>query len=437
MSEPMDEKAFVNLSDEDFMNMAEAPEVRSEVSDETDEPQVEESEAEVETDVDTSDATEEEPDQDPDESADEADEETTQETEEVDDYDFNVSDEEFGKVDPSGKPAEKPKDKAEKEPTEDTKKKDESSSDDTETEGKPEDKGKESQIDFEAAYKLITTPFKAAGKMIQIQSPEEAVQLMQMGAHYTKKMQAIQPGLKMLRMLENNDLMDEGKLSYLIDLSRKDPAAIQKLVKDSGIDPLDIDTNQEPTYSPGNHQVTDEEMNFQTAISDVAADTEGKELIIDINKNWDATSKNALWEKPDLLRVLSGQKQNGIFDQISAEVDRRKTLGYFRDEPFLVAYQKVGEEMNAQGQLTPKPALGSEPNQGLTAQNAPAQESQPETQRRVVETRPAKPKTIQNNDKARAASATKSTPSKKKPDFNPLAMSDEEFEKHASLGSRY
>ena len=41
-------------------------------------------------------------------------------------------------------------------------------------------------------------------------------------------------------MLENAGITDENQLAYLIDLSNKNPQAIQKLVKDSGIDPLDM-----------------------------------------------------------------------------------------------------------------------------------------------------------------------------------------------------
>lgn len=52
---------------------------------------------------------------------------------------------------------------------------------------------------------------------MQVNSVDEAIQLMQMGANYTRKMQELQPHRKTLLMLENNGLLDEGKLSFLID----------------------------------------------------------------------------------------------------------------------------------------------------------------------------------------------------------------------------
>lgn len=297
------------------------------------------------------------------------------------------------------------------------------------TETKAEDaKVEDTQpVNYEAAYKKIMAPFKAAGKTVQLKSEDDVIQLMQMGAHYTKKMQALQPGLKLLRMLENNKLLDEGKLSFLIDVSRKDPSAIQKLVRESGIDPIDIDTTAEPTYQPGNHKVSDEEMTFTDLIEEVAADNTGKELILNINKTWDQTSKEALWGDPNILRILSTQKQTGIYDQIVGEIDRRKTLGYLRNEPFLQAYKTVGEEMQAQGKLTPT----------STNQDPKPEEGQSEPGGRILETRPAQRKTVSNSEQAKAASPTRAASRKAAPvDFNPLSLSDEEFEKRVGVGSR-
>lgn len=283
-------------------------------------------------------------------------------------------------------------------------------------------------INFEEGYKKIMAPFKAAGKMIEPKSPEDVVQLMQMGAHYTKKMQALQPNLKLLRMLENNDLLDEGKLSYLIDVNRKDPKAIQKLVKESGLDPLEIDTSEQPDYRPGNYSVSDSEFEFTSILEDVGSDPEGKTLIVDINNSWDAQSKEALWTDPNILRVMHEQKNLGIYDQISSEVDRRKTLGYLRNEPFLQSYQAVGKEMQAKGLLTPKSPVNAAP--------APSGGQPQPQERRVVETRPAAKKTVSNSERAKAASPAKATPTKSAAAFNPLALSDEEFEKNAQLAQR-
>lgn len=284
------------------------------------------------------------------------------------------------------------------------------------------------EIDYKAAFEKIMAPFKANGKEVKLQSPEEVVQLMQMGANYTKKLQSLQPNLKLLKMLENNGLLDETKLNFLIDVDRKNPAAIQKLVKDSGIDPMEIDTQVDPGYRPGNHSVSDAEMRFNSTLEDVVSTQHGQSLVVEINKTWDAQSKDALWNDPEVLRVLTEQKENGTFDAIKAEVERRRMLGYVGNVPFIQAYLSVGREMQDQGHLSQPQRATSGSIQGSGSQAAG----------RVVDTRvaPRKPSAVVNNDKARAASPVRTQATQAAPEINFLAMSDEDFAKHAELMKR-
>jgi len=285
-------------------------------------------------------------------------------------------------------------------------------------EEKPEtvEESKEEAPDYEAFYKQIMTPFKANGKMIELKDPAEAIQLMQMGANYTRKLQDIQPHRKVLLMLENNELLDEGKLSYLIDLDKKNPEAIKKLIKDAGIDPMDIDTESEPNYLEGSHKVTDEEARFTETLREVNSTESGKELVQLIQTSWDQASKEVLWSTPEVLPVLHQQRESGVFDLIAAEVDRQKTLGKIQpNTPFLEAYNAVGHEMAR--------ANGG----GATAQpDATQPAAQPGRTKIAEKVATPKPK-VTNGEKASAASPTQDTPKRAQKLVNPLALSDEEF----------
>ena len=275
--------------------------------------------------------------------------------------------------------------------------------------------------DYEALYKQIMAPFKANGREFAPSSPEELVRLAQMGANYTKKMQALKPVLRMTRMLENNNLLDEQKLAFLIDLDKKDPKAIQKLIHDSKIDPLDLDVASAPTYTPGNHSVSDQEMQFQEALGDVSSTDLGKQTISLIHSNWDQASKEALFKEPALLSIINDQRANGIYDRICAEIDRQRTLGYLSDTPFIQAYRLVGDRLHQAGQLAPQSQ--SQPNL------AQATMGQMQQQPQVLETRAATQKpTVANGDKAKAASPGPKASNKPsaKP-FDPFNMSDEEI----------
>jgi hypothetical protein len=381
----MTEEQLANLSDEELLNLAIIPEIQESSA------PVEESEPEIEE---------------------------TQVEEDQDDaaYEAKPADDEDGETE------------SQDEETPATKKADEVSEDsgsktEKETEAAKTQETVTGEPDYKALYEKIMGPFKANGKEIKLQTPEEAVQLMQMGANYTKKLQALQPNLKLLKMLENHNLLDEGKLSFLIDLDRKNPEAVKKLLKESGLDPLDIDTSTETNYKPGNYRVSDEEMHFKSTLEEVASIPAGKEIIHVINKNWDAKSKEVLWSDPEILRVLTEQKEQGIYDRITGEVERLRMLGTISpNTPFIEAYHAVGNVMGQRGEFgTAQPAT------------PPQQPSQPS---RVVDTRPAPRKTVANNDRAKAASPTRSTPPKAATDFNPLAMSDEEFERNAELARR-
>lgn len=263
-----------------------------------------------------------------------------------------------------------------------------------------------------AFYDKVMAPFIANGKEIKLNSPEEVIQLMQQGANYTRKMQAIAPHRKMLTMAQNNGITED-KLSFLIDLEKGNPEAIQKFLKDKGVDPLSIDTESEPTYREGTHKVSDTEVAFRTNLDELSSTPEGKETLQTINSTWDDASKEVLWGEPALMTVIHAQRESGVYDLITTEVDRRRMLGQIApDTSFFDAYRMVGDDLvkKAEAEKAAAPAPTAV---------APV----------PVATTAAAPKaTVENGDKASAASPTRSTPKPAKVNFNPLAMSDEEFE---------
>ena len=411
MSQTLSDQDLANLSDDEIMNMAIPPAVEPEEIQE-EEPVIEETQKTAE-EASSGEATSEGPVEDPDEDEEEeepedapADDEGEEDTSSLDDSDEEI---EAGK-----KPQQKKTNESDKTPDAKT--------------TEPGDKAAESTktVDYEAEYKKIMAPFVANGRKIQMDNSEDVIRLLQMGANYTKKIQAMQPALKLVKMLENNGLAEEGKLSFLIDVSKKNPAAIQKLLKEGGIDPLDIDTNSDSTYTPTNHTVSDEQMRFSSALEDVKQSPAGKGMIVSIHQTWDKQSKDALWEDPNILRILVAQKENGIFDRISHEIERRKMLGQIGDEPFINSYHKVGDEMNRAGLLT----VGAQPQAQPRQQVTPPQPKVLE--RRVAQTT----KKTANDDRAKAAGVNRGVSERVMKEFNPLSLSDEDFEKAEALNRR-
>ncbi len=302
-----------------------------------------------------------------------------------------------------------------------------------------EEAGSTSEPDYKGFYEQMMKPFRANGKEIKLESPEEAVRLMQMGANYTKKLMALQPNLKLMRMLEDAKLLDEGKLSFLIDIQNKNPQAIAKLLKDGNIDPLDLDTREENAYTPKSYAVSDQEHNFRTVLDDVVSTQEGKSVVTLINQTWDEASKKRLWEDPEILRVMLEHKQSGAYDEIAGEVSRRQMVGKLPTTlPFIQAYQQVGTELAQRAQQSRTPAAQGNPAADLKPPTT-AQTPAAANQKQVLEVRAASPKkaAVAVDPRVKAAMPSRSgSPAKRDADFDPMNLSDEEFLKLNPLRQR-
>jgi hypothetical protein len=279
---------------------------------------------------------------------------------------------------------------------------------------------KDAPIDYKAAYEQLMAPFKANGRDITPKSPEDAISLMQMGANYNKKMAGLKPSLKLVKMLEANDLMDEGKLGFLIDLHKRDPAAINKLIVDSKMDPLDLSTAKAEEYKPGSHAVDEREMELDEVLEDLKGSKNYNRTLEVVSAQWDKTSKGVITANPQILRIINGHMDNGVYDVIQAEIESERTFGRLKGVSDLDAYKQVGDALQASGGFNHL-NLGSSQAPGKPAAAAPV----------IVQPKPKQDDDDALKDKKRAASGTKAVaPSKGLPaDFNPLALSDEDFKK--------
>lgn len=278
------------------------------------------------------------------------------------------------------------------------------------------------EVDYKAEYEKLMSPLKANGKSIELRSPQELIQLAQMGANYTKNMQQLAPHRKLLMMLEKAGIT-ESNVGFLIDVHTKNPDAIKKLVKDSGLDPMDIDLNQESQYKAGNHSVTDAEVVFQETVQNLQSTEEGKTTILRVVNDWDDESKKVLGTNPEVLQTIHEQRINGIYDRIDAEVSRQRTLGMIpANASYLQAYQYVGNQIQARNGFA---------DLVQSVEQAPVQKQPIATSVKKVES------PVKHNDAVASAAASRTTPVVAKTATNPLALSDEEFVKHhANLQGR-
>ena len=282
----------------------------------------------------------------------------------------------------------------------------------TETAKQKKDTSK-AEIDYEEAYKRIMAPFKASKRMMQVDNIDDAISLMQKGADYHNKMKTLSPNLKIVSTLEKEGLLDQAKLNNLIDLSKKDPKAIAQLIKESGIDPLDIDTDEEVRYKPNNYGVSDKEFRINQAIDEIKDSPSFDKTINVLAKEWDNESKNIISDNPEIISIINDHVFNGVFDKVQGIVDTERALGRL-NVPDVVAYRQVAENLQAQGGIV---------QEGVT---------QPPSKPSVPKTKAQDPVVVQQKRKA-AAGTRKTTSKTSNATSNYLGMTDEEFMKLADV----
>lgn len=277
--------------------------------------------------------------------------------------------------------------------------------DSTDTDETPEP---EDSVDYQAQYEELMTPFKANGKSMQVKSIDEARKLMSMGAGFNKKMQALKPARLLQKKLEAHGLLEEGKLDFLIDLDKKNPEAIAKLIKDANIDPLNLDVTKDSSYQPEAYTGNAASLELDDVLDEIRSSDSFDSTVDVITNKWDESSRRTLGDHPQIISIINGHMENGVYDKISERVERERNLGSYMGVSDLEAYRQVAEVMNQEGAFTPPKEIEQAP----------------------VITAPVKKKKIDPNLKRKKATATtKSAPPQKATIPSTLNMSDEEIMK--------
>ena len=400
----------LGMSDEDFLNQdlselenalkeQHEAEATEEVTEQIDTPEEEQTSEEV-----TSEDTEVDSDE-----VDPYDEETDESESNTEESEEEISEDEVADLEEDTQPEAETLEDAEETESEDT-----DVTEDTETAENKEDTRKTAKVDFEDAYKRIMAPFKASKRMMQVNNIDDAISLMQKGADYHSKMKTLSPHLKMVSMLEKEGLLNQDKLNNLIDLSKQNPQAIAKLIKDSGIDPLDIDTDEEVIYKPNNYGVSDKEFKINQVIDDIKNTSSFDKTINILSKEWDSESKNVISDNPEIISIINDHVSNGVYDKVQSIVDTERALGRLTNVSDVEAYRHVAEQMQQQGQI-------------VSGNNATTS-----TKASVTKTKAKDPAVVQQKRKA-AAGTRKTSGKSNSVSSNYLGMTDEEFMKLADV----
>ncbi len=242
---------------------------------------------------------------------------------------------------------------------------------------------------------------KVDGQMIPINSLDELYTLASGGGNLTQKYQKLAKGKKSLSIMEEHNLT-EADLSLLIEARNGNKDALASLVKQSGIDSLDVTDEVDENYQPGEFIPSDESMNLKAVQDEISMDQEYATTQNVVNNLMDERSQQMLVQNPMYIKGLHMDIKSGAYQVTQAQATKMKMMdgGSRSDMEYYIAAAQEAQVNN---------------------QQAPAPQAAPD--------KPAGSKKPSNKSKKRSAGTTDSkTPPAPMP--NAEEMSDEDLMKY-------
>lgn len=335
---------MADLNDDDLYDMSDEDleaafkEAKVSIDNELDEPEVDDSTDDDVEDTDTElDTDDEDGDSDVETDDDESDEDEEDDSEQPDeDSDHDTSDE----------------DEEDDESTEDTEESDEEDPDgdaeeDNDDTAEDEDKSEpETQKAQNLKFKANGQDYDFTEQEIKDQFPRIFGQAMD----YTKKMQAIKPYRKTIDAIEQADLKHED-INLMIDVLKGDKDAVAEVLKRTGIDALDLDSD-ESKYVAKDYGRDESALELQDVLDDINKDEAYSTTSNIIGKQWDDKSWNEMSSNPSLIKQLHVDVQSGMYDTIAPIMNKMKVfdggtksdLDYYKDAAKAYFTEKNAEE---------------------------------------------------------------------------------------------
>ena len=169
--------------------------------------------------------------------------------------------------------------------------------------------------------------FKANGREFKFTQDEMMAQFPKIfgqAMDYTKKTQAMKPWRKTIDAIEQAKLGHED-INLMIDVMKGNKEAIAEVLKRTGVDSLEIDT-ENSKYTPNDYGRDDKALAIKDIVEEISADKEYDITHRILSKEWDEKSFRDMTNDPELIRLLHVDVKTGIFDKVQPIADKIKVL---------------------------------------------------------------------------------------------------------------
>ena len=237
------------------------------------------------------------------------------------------------------------------------------SNQESDTNSQPEDNSvtpdTANEIDYKSFYEQVTKEYKAAGKIMPgVTDPKKLIQSLQMATDYALKTAALKPAMKRVKMLDG--ISDE-EFAEMLDFKNRNPEVIKKALKESKIDPIDLDL-EDINYVAQSSIMSDEEYDFKEVVARLSESPLFDKTRDVVLKSWDPVSKQQALLDPTILEAVHNEVLSGRFDIIQSKALQLKAFGNTGKMTDLEIYAGIAAEMDKEEELAKsRPVINNTP----------------------------------------------------------------------------
>jgi hypothetical protein len=133
--------------------------------------------------------------------------------------------------------------------------------------------------------------------------------------NYTKKMQQMKPHRQMLDAITNAKLSN-ADVNLMIDAFNGSKEALATIMKRTGIDALDLDSEAISNYVPKEYGRNETELDIKEIVDEIAGDREYVTTHDIIERRWDDKSRMEFVKDPRLIKALHIDVKSGMYNTI-------------------------------------------------------------------------------------------------------------------------
>jgi len=219
-------------------------------------------------------------------------------------------------------------DDSSEESTEEVKEEDKPSDESEKTSDNKEDGSEKTDKEKDEEQPAQSYKFKANGKDYDFSTDEIVDQFPKIfgqAMDYTKKMQAIKPWRKTIDAIEGAKL-NHDDVSLMIDVLKGDKTAITEVLKRTGVNTLDIDTDEDSNYVAKNYGRDEKSLAIKDIVETISKDAEYATTQNILAKEWDEASWNVMTESPDMIRLLHEDVKSGVYKTLQPTLEKLKVF---------------------------------------------------------------------------------------------------------------